>query len=159
MLRFAARQPLVYLALAVLFGAGLAMPVQAETAMELAREHNRDWNRLFNNEDADSLAELYAEDALVSPASGEVIEGRDAIRELFQGYVDSGLNKHRLTIVRAAGSGDWFYEVAEWRVSGAPKNAMIPLYKGIVTIIFKRNDSGDWLIHSHTWNQEPDQAT
>ncbi|MDZ7737347.1 MAG: DUF4440 domain-containing protein [Gammaproteobacteria bacterium] len=161
MMQLASRQTGYRLALAALLGLAFAMPAQADSdkAMELAEEHNADWNRHFNHGDAGPLAELYAEDALVSPANGEVIRGREAIHELFKSYIDGGLHNHRLTVVRADGSGDWFYEVAEWRATGAPERGVMPLYKGIVTIIFRRQDNGDWLIQSHTWNQEPDSAT
>ena len=148
------RQTPTWLLFAAMLGLLFTVPAQADSAKELAEEHNADWNRLFNAEKVDELTQLYAEDAVVSPASGEVIKGREAIDELFQGYIDNGLNKHRLTVVESGGAGPWFYEVAEWRVSGAPQNAVIPLYKGIATIIFKRHDNGEWLIHSHTWNQE-----
>lgn len=153
------RQRLAVYAGILLLGLGMAGTAQAESAMDamqIAREQNKEWNRLFNTEQADKLARLYAEDALVSPANGEVIEGRSAIRDLFKGYIESGLDKHRLTVIKAGGSDDWFYEVAEWRVTGAPENAVIPLYKGIVTIVFRRGDDGDWYIRSHTWNQEPE---
>ena len=148
------RQTPIRLLFAAMLGLLFTVPAQADSAMELAKDHNADWNRLFNAEKAGELSQLYAEDAVVSPASGKTIKGREAIGELFKGYIDNGLNKHRLTIVEAGGSGQWFYEIAEWRVSGAPQNAVIPLYKGIATIIFKRHDNGKWLIHSHTWNQE-----
>lgn len=153
-------RPLIFqLAMAALLGLIFTMPAQAdEAAVELAKNQNEEWNRLFNYENSESLAGLYAEDALVSPANSKVIQGRDAIQELFKGYFDHGLRNHRLEVIKAVSKGDWLYEVARWRVTGPPENAVMPLYEGIATIIFRRDENGDWRIHSHTWNQEPDSA-
>ncbi|MCS3904080.1 uncharacterized protein (TIGR02246 family) [Methylohalomonas lacus] len=142
------------LALTGLLALGLTGPALADSATETAEELNRDWNRAFNSHNAEELASMYAEDALVSPASGKVIKGREAIQELFQGYIDNGLKKHRITVLRADASGKMLYQVAEWRASGKPKNAVIPLHKGILKTVFKRNDAGDWRIQSHVWNME-----
>lgn len=142
------------LAVTAVLTLGLTGPAQADSATETAEELNRDWNRAFNNHNVDELAGLYAEDALVSPASGEVIEGRDAIRKLFQGYIDNGLKKHRIKVLRTGSSGDLLYQVAEWRASGRPQDAVIPLHKGILKIVFKRTDAGEWRIQSHVWNME-----
>lgn len=142
------------LALTGVLTLGLAGPAQADSATETARELNRDWNRAFNSHNVEELAGMYAEDALVSPASGKVIKGREAIQELFQGYIDNGLKKHRIEVLRTGSSGDLLYQVAEWRASGKPENAVIPLHKGILKIVFKRNDAGDWRIQSHVWNMK-----
>lgn len=144
------------LAVVLMLGMGAAATAQAQSAMEeLAKDQNREWNRLFNSEQAGQLADLYAEDALVSPANGNVIKGREAIRKLFDSYFENGFDQHRLSVIKADGGENWFYEVAEWGVTGAPQNAVIPYYEGIVTLVFKKNDDGEWRIHSHTWNQEP----
>lgn len=146
------------LALVALLGLAFAVSAQAESAMEIARDQNSNWNRLYNDGKHGELAQLYAENALISPANGEVIEGRAAIQEFFQGLGGGdnlGIHNHRLDIIKAEGKGDWLYEIAKWRATGAPKNAVMPLYQGIATIIFRRTDAGEWRIHSHTWNQKP----
>lgn len=142
------------LALTGLLALGLTGPTLADSATETVEELNRDWNRAFNSHNVEALAGMYAEDALVSPASGKVIKGREAIQELFQGYIDNGLKKHRITVLRADASGKILYQVAEWRASGKPENAVIPLHKGILKSVFKRNDAGEWRIQSHVWNME-----
>lgn len=146
------------LSLVVLLGLAFAVPAHAESAMELAEERNSDWNRLFNNGNIEQLAGLYAEDAMISPGNGKVIEGRAGIQEFFQGLSGGdnlGIHNHRLDIIKAEGKGAWFYEIAKWRATGPPQNAVMPLYQGIATIIFRRTDDGEWRIYSHTWNQKP----
>ena len=146
------------LALAALLGLAFAMPAQAESAQEIANDQNSNWNRLFNNGKLEQLAGLYAEDAVISPGNGEVIEGRPAIREFFHGLIGGdvlGLHNHSLDVIVTEGKGDWLYEIARWRASGPPQDGVMPFYEGIATIIFRRTDDGEWLIHSHTWNQAP----
>ena len=146
------------LSLIALLGLVFAMPARAESAMEIAEDQSSNWNRLFNNGRIEQLAGLYAEDAVISPGNGKVIEGRAAIQEFFQGLSggdDLGIHNHRLDIVRAEGKGAWLYEIAKWRATGPPQDAVMPLYEGIATIIFRRTDDGEWRIHSHTWNQKP----
>ncbi len=52
------------------------------------------WSSAFNRQDADALAELYAEDAVNWQVAGEPLQGREAIREsfreFFRAFPDSG---------------------------------------------------------------------
>ncbi|MEX2516754.1 MAG: SgcJ/EcaC family oxidoreductase [Gammaproteobacteria bacterium] len=140
-------------AMAIVVGLGLTASAYANE--EVAKSLNRDWNDAFNMAEIDKVAAMYAEDAIVSPANGKLIKGREAIRELFQSFVDNGFSRHEIDVIEAQTSGNIMYQVAEWRATGAPQNAVIPFYEGILTIVFVRDDADDdWRIKSHTWNME-----
>lgn len=66
----------------VLLGVGWGL-AQEQLTEEAVREGAREWQELFNQGDWDTLAQLYAEDAIFFDIDGTVREGREAIRDAF----------------------------------------------------------------------------
>ena len=69
------------------------------------------WSAAFNRQDADALAELYAEDAVNWQVAEEPLQGREAIRESFRkffcAFPDSGFRQ-----VNLLEDGEW--AALEW---------------------------------------------
>ena len=69
------------------------------------------WSSAFNRQDADALAELYAEDAVNWQVAEEPLQGREAIREsfreFFRAFPDSGFRR-----VNLLEDGEW--AALEW---------------------------------------------
>lgn len=118
----------------------------------LADKLNQNWNNLFNQGDVAALSQLYAEKALISPNNGKVLSGNKAITELFQSFVDAGVHNHTIEVVESDLDGDTLYQVSYWQASGQTKDGVTPTFGGVVTLISKRNDAGEWKLHVHSWN-------
>ena len=113
---------------------------------------NSNWNQAFNRGDANALANLYAENAILSPGNGKVLNGRKEIEALFKSFFDAGLHNHTLEIVTVGGDDNTMYQVAKWRANGAEKDNVKPTYGGITTSVFIKDASGKWIARSHIWN-------
>ncbi len=114
---------------------------------------NQSWNAAFNSGDMDTLATLYAEDAILSAGDGAVIKGREAIQALFQTFIDGGFHDHTIDTISAHQEGDLLYQVAHWQVLGKQTDeAQMLTVGGILTSIYKRDQQGNWKAVVHTWN-------
>lgn len=116
---------------------------------------NASWNQALNSGNAHALAQLYAEDALLSPGNGQVLTGRAEIEKLFQGFVDGGVHNHTLEIVKVGGNDKTLYQVARWNANGAEKDGKKPSFGGITTSVFEKDVNGKWVARSHVWNAAP----
>jgi len=65
----------------------------------------------INAGDAETVANFYTQDAALLPPDGERVDGRAAIREFWQGSIDSGLRFDKLHAVEVLAEGDLAGEV------------------------------------------------
>src|SRR5688572_28708136 len=91
---------------------------------------------------SDSIAMLYAEDAIVMPANAPAIRGRDGVRALFASYPP--LSAGGLTIDTIVVFGDLAYVRGRYFVQFA--DSTIPADSGKYIEIRRRGDEGQWLI-------------
>lgn len=111
-------------------------------------EMNAAWDEAFNAGDAEKVASLYAEDARVITGDGQVVEGRDEIRKLFQGFIDSGFGEHEIKLGSVEGTDDLLYETGDWSGMGGDGKP----YGGKLVVIYEKQDGGDWQTVLHMWN-------
>ncbi|WP_047551436.1 YybH family protein [Methylotenera sp. G11] len=130
-------------------GSAFAEDAVAKTTVEAL---NNSWNKAFNNSDAGLLASLYAENAVLSPGNGKILNGRTEIENLFKSFFAAGLNNHKLEIVTVDGDDKTLYQVAKWSASGAEKDGVTATYGGITTSVYKRDVNGKWVARTHIWN-------
>jgi len=118
------------------------------------RESSLAWAAAYNAGDADAVAALYAEDAVVQPPGAPSVVGRAAIREFIAG--DSAATKAAGLTMNIPGggavgmSGDLAYEAGTFSVtdaSGATVDA------GKYLGVFQKKD-GKWLLIRDTWNSD-----
>lgn len=137
---------------ALIFGLMTAGSALAGDINETIQTLNNHWNQAFNSKDAGALANMYAENAILSPGNGQVLNGRKEIENLFKGFLDAGLHNHTLEIVSTGGDDNTLYQVAKWRANGAEKDNAKPTYGGITTSVFVKDANGKWVARSHVWN-------
>jgi uncharacterized protein (TIGR02246 family) len=113
---------------------------------------NNSWNQAFNNANSKLLASMYAENAVLSPGNGKVLNGRTEIESLFKSFFEAGLNNHKIEIITVGGSKNTLYQVAKWSASGADKDGVKATYSGITTSTYQKDASGKWIARSHVWN-------
>ena len=108
-----------------------------EDAHRLFAEH-------FNSGDLDALVALYEDGAAFVPQPGEVVTGKEAIREALQGFLATG-GKIEVSTRYAVRSGDTALLSGEWRLTGAGQDGE-PLDMGGKTAeVVRRQPDGRWL--------------
>jgi uncharacterized protein (TIGR02246 family) len=99
-----------------------------------------------NRGDADALAALYADDAVLLPPDHEPIQGREAIGEFWRQGTDEGLE---VTTLRVDVSGDVGYLVGRYRL---PATEEEPADSGKSVLCLKRQGDGTWKVTADIWN-------
>jgi len=79
------------------------------------RKNHGEFQRLLNSGDLDGLVELYAEDAVYVPARGQRLEGREAVRSVLAGLIESGA-KLRMELVELVEAGEVALERARYHI-------------------------------------------
>ena len=74
------------------------------------------WMAAFNDADADELASLYAEDAVMLPPNAPALFGRDAIRASFREEFAAGGLKAEIEALETVVEGDLAYVAGRYRV-------------------------------------------
>jgi uncharacterized protein (TIGR02246 family) len=120
------------------------------------READDAFEQTFGRRDAAGLAELYTEGGMLMPPGGDFIKGRKAVRDFWQGAMESGIETAKLDIVEVERHGDAAIEVGRYKLSGAG-GGVVDHGKYIVAW---KNENGRWKIHRDIWNssQSPQGA-
>ena len=78
---------------ATLFGVGIlivGLALAQEDEVAAIDALGAQWSGAYNAGDAEGVANLYTEDAIFSDASGQVIEGRQALNAYMQADIEAG---------------------------------------------------------------------
>lgn len=149
------------------------LPAQtpSDSAKEIAAIRDQ-WVESWNAQKIEPILKLYAQDAVLLPATGERIEGRDAIGNyLKQAVVSSAGNLSVKSVTvddsgkLAFDSGDYQYTV---KLGGAVLGGKAVVggkavlggggsreVKGNYLIVLKRGPDGKWLIQQHASTEVP----
>lgn len=118
-----------------------------------AQALNATWNAAFNSGDPAAVAALYADEAMLSPGNGEVLNGREQIEGLFRSFIDNGVHDHSIEVIDVYQDGDILYQVSTWQAYGAKQDdGARPVFGGILVNILHRDDGGEWKSRVHVWN-------
>jgi ketosteroid isomerase-like protein len=137
--------------------AGCAKPVSApDTAADetAIRAVNPEWFIAHQAGDADRLAGLYAEDAVLNAPGAPPVRGRTAIREAFAAEVAAmqaaGLKNNQGPSPEFGVSGDLGWE---WNSFTVTDQAGATVDTGKYVTVYARRD-GKWLIVRDIWNSD-----
>lgn len=126
-----------------------AIMKQADRWIEFAREEN-----------AEGVANIYAEDAMLIPPKASPISGRAKIQALFaKQYANSetsfSFQTHELKI-----AGDWAYRRGSYEVTYIPNDGKKMKRKAKFIDIWHKGTDGKWQITRDIWNhtQLPDKS-
>jgi uncharacterized protein (TIGR02246 family) len=136
------------LALGLLMAACAQVPVHGEQArarraIEAAVTR---YVAATNQGDAEALAELYAEDAVLLPPDHEPIQGREAIGDFWRQGTDPGLEVRTL---RMEVDGDVGYLVGSYHL---PATEEEPADSGKYVLCLRRQPDGSWKLTADIWN-------
>jgi uncharacterized protein (TIGR02246 family) len=103
-----------------------------------------------NQGDADALAALYADDAMLLPPDHEPIRGRQAIGDFWRQGTDEGL---RVTTLKVEVEGDLGYLVGRYNL---PPTDEEPADSGKYVMCLRRQRDGSWKLTADIWNRSGD---
>ena len=109
------------------------------------------FEQAFYRGDADTISQMYTEDAELLIPEVPLVSGREAIARVWKSILVSGGNTVRVNTEEVQESGDWAYEVGTFTAS-APDGAV--LNAGKYVVIWKRQATGEWKIHRDIFNRD-----
>jgi len=138
-------------ALAVLF-ALLASPCVAQSAAGEIAKARQEFVQAINMGDADMVAGMYTERAVVLPPNAEMIEGREAIRNYWRTVIGAGLRNLSARSVRIDEyGGEAAREIGRFSIAApGPGDRTGPVEGKYVTVW--RKTGGGWQCDSDIWN-------
>ena len=127
----------------------LASPCVAQTAATEIEKARQQYLEALNAGDADVLARMSAERAILLPPNAEMIEGREAIEKYWRSVFAAGLKDVSARTVRVDEYGDdTARDIGRIRVdAAAPRDVIEGKY-----LILWRKRGENWLLDTLIWN-------
>jgi uncharacterized protein (TIGR02246 family) len=143
----AATGPFLALGLALLTGCGhQASPGEPGARRDIEAAVQR-YVEASNRGDAEGLASLYADDAVLLPPDHEPVRGRAAIGDFWRQGTDEGLEVTTLTVEVEGNLG---YLVGRYHLPATDEE---PADSGKYVMCLKRQRDGAWKLTADIWNR------
>jgi uncharacterized protein (TIGR02246 family) len=147
MTAWAPRVPLFAVGLATLAGCGRGSNPGEGGSRRAIEAAVQQYVEASNQGDADALASLYADDAVLLPPDHEPVRGRAAIGDFWRQGTDEGLEVTTLTVEV---DGDLGYLVGRYHL---PATGEEPADSGKYVMCLKRQRDGAWKLTADIWNR------
>jgi uncharacterized protein (TIGR02246 family) len=134
---------------------GAATAYAAEDVRQAIEQGNARLVEAFAAGDAAAIASLYTETARMLPPDASEVAGREAIRGLWQGWLDDGLKDLTLEAREVEASGDLAYEIGLFTLQVPAEDKSMTTAGGNYVVVWKRGADGAWRLHVDTWNDAP----
>jgi uncharacterized protein (TIGR02246 family) len=112
------------------------------------RKANDMFEASFNNGDAAGMAELYTENGTLLPTGTDLIQGKEAIRNFWQGVMNMGAKEARLKTLEVEEQGDTAIEMGNYLLKGESNMA---IDQGKYIVVWKQQE-GQWRLDKDIWN-------
>nr|BAL57382.1 steroid delta-isomerase [uncultured Acetothermia bacterium]BAL58898.1 steroid delta-isomerase [Candidatus Acetothermum autotrophicum] len=108
----------------------------------------------FNQGDATAVAAFYWEDAQVLPPNAEMVSGRPAIQEFWQGFIETTVWRElTLEPLKVEHEGPLAYEVGVYALRfQAQGGTQVATDMGKYIVVWKRQSDRSWRIVADIWN-------
>jgi uncharacterized protein (TIGR02246 family) len=136
---------------------GLTVPAAADDVRQAIEQVNAQVMAAFKAGDAATIASHYSDTAKMLPPDATEIAGREAIQELWQGWLDDGLKDLILKASEVEASGDLAYEIGSFSMQAPAENNTTMTAAGNYVVVWKRGADGNWRLHVDTWNDAPSE--
>ena len=134
--------------------ASIAPARAADTVRAAVDRGNRAFLAAYAAHDSAKLAALYAPNAAAFPPGAGRANGRDAIRKVWQSYMDAGVTNVTLRTVEVEARGDLAYESGEYALDAPDKDGKLGHSTGKYVVVWKRGKGG-WQLYRDIWNDTP----
>jgi uncharacterized protein (TIGR02246 family) len=112
------------------------------------RRANDQFESIFANGDAASMAKLYTEDGMLLPTGSDFVKGPQAIQDFWQGAIKMGIKQAKLNSMEVEQYGDTAIEVGNYALNGEGGQL---IDQGKYVVIWKQQN-GQWKLHRDIWN-------
>jgi uncharacterized protein (TIGR02246 family) len=134
--------------------ASIAPALAADKVREAVDRGNRAFLAAYAAHDSAKLAALYAPNAAAFPPGAARADGREAIRKVWQGYMDAGVTNVTLRTVEVEARGDLAYESGEYALDAPGKDGKLGHSTGKYVVVWQRGKGG-WQLYRDIWNDTP----
>ena len=122
---------------------------EQQIAMRAAIEAaNNQFLDAVRRRDAAGCASVYTEEGASLPPNADMVRGRQALQQMWQGALDAGMTDGRLETLEVESAGDIAYEVGRYTVYAGEHHIAD---EGKYIQIWKR-EAGQWKLHCDIWN-------
>jgi uncharacterized protein (TIGR02246 family) len=104
--------------------------------------------------DARAVALFYTEDAIALPPGGEMVKGRQAIQQMWQSTMDSGVKSVSFNVVDVGASDDLAHETGT-AVLNIHEQGKEPTTASVKYVVVWKRQGDDWKLHRDIWNDLP----
>jgi ketosteroid isomerase-like protein len=134
--------------------ASIASALAADKVREAVDRGNRAFLGAYAAHDSAKIAGLYAPSAAAFPPGAARADGREAIRKVWQGYMDAGVTNVTLRTGEVEVRGDLAYESGEYALDAPGKDGKLGHSVGKYVVVWKRGKGG-WHLYRDIWNDTP----
>jgi uncharacterized protein (TIGR02246 family) len=134
--------------------AAVAPALAADKVREAVDRGDRAWLAAYAAHDSGKIAALYAPNAAAFPPGAARADGREAIRKVWQGYMDAGVTNVTLRTGEVEVRGDLAYESGEYALDAPGKDGKLGHSVGKYVVVWKRGKGG-WQLYRDIWNDTP----
>lgn len=147
MTAWAVRWPVVTLSLTLVAACGQGQSQGEPGSRKAIEAAVQRYVEASNQGDAEALASLYADDAVLLPPDHEPVRGRAAIGEFWRQGTDEGLEVSTLTVEV---DGNLGYLVGRYNLPATDEE---PADSGKYVMCLKRQRDGAWKLTADIWNR------
>jgi len=109
---------------------------------------------VYRRGDAKAVAAFYTEDAIAFPPGAEMVKGRQAIQQMWQETMDSGVKSLTFTVIDVGASGDLAHETGTALMNIQPAGKE-PTTASVKYVVVWKKQGNDWKLQRDIWNDLP----
>jgi ketosteroid isomerase-like protein len=110
------------------------------------------WNSAFNAGHAKTVAAFYAPDAVVLPASHDIVGSPADIEKFFAGLIANHVTGHVLQPFKIIEVGDTMIVASKWSANGQDDKGNKTTLGGLATHVFQKQSDKSYKLKLHTFN-------
>jgi uncharacterized protein (TIGR02246 family) len=133
----------------------LAVPATADEVRDAIEQANSRFVEAYKAGDAATIASLYTDTAKMLPPDATEVAGHEAIHNLWQSWIDSGLEDLTLEAIEVDSSGDLAYEIGQFSLQVPAEDKSMVTATGNYVVVWKHGADGNWRLQVDTWNDTP----
>lgn len=111
------------------------------------RRADEQFESAFARGDAQAVADLYADDAMLLPAGKDFVKGKDAIRQFWQSAMDQGVRQVKLTILEIEDCAETAVSTGEYSLMSQEGQS---IDNGKYMVVWKQHGH-DWKLYRDIW--------
>jgi ketosteroid isomerase-like protein len=130
-------------------------PAEEKKIIDALAQISTQFSAAYVQGDAEKMASLYTDDAVIFPGNSDLIRGKEAIKKYWTLSPGRTITHHKITAVEIKITGETAYDYGYFEVSGRNNGEAWGLNYGKYLIVWKRGSDGVWKMHLDMWNSRP----